>query len=314
MPADLRFDRSLDFEYGVLQSVAPYLRRVVARNPSPFTFHGTGTYVVGHGRVAVVDPGPALADHIEALVEGLRGETVTHVLVTHTHRDHSPGCALLRRSSPAPTYGHGPHGSGRPAAGERPVTVEEGADFDFAPDVEVRDGDVIECDGFSFECVHTPGHTSNHVCYRLREERALFCGDHVMGWSTTIVSPPDGHMGTYIASLERLLDAGDRIYWPTHGAPIRDPKPHVESLIAHRRRRVREVEACLRDGIGTIAEMVARLYHDLPARMHPAAARSVLSTMTLLIERGDAVRADAAFGAGPLDARYALAERRRGPG
>ena len=242
MPAELRFDRNLDFEYGVLQTVAPYVRRVVARNPSPFTFHGTGTYVVGHGRVAVIDPGPALVEHIEALVEALRGETVTHVLVTHTHLDHSPGCALLRRFSSAPTYGYGPHGSGWPAAGDRTATVEEGADFEFAPDVEVRDGDVIECDGFSFECVHTPGHTSNHVCYRLREERALFCGDHVMGWSTTIVSPPDGHMGTYIASLERLLDGDDRTCWPTHGAPIRDPKPHVESLIAHRRRRVREVE------------------------------------------------------------------------
>ena len=314
MPAELRFDRNLDFEYGVLQTVAPYVRRVVARNPSPFTFHGTGTYVVGHGRVAVIDPGPALVEHIKALVEALGGETVTHVLVTHTHLDHSPGCALLRRFSPAPTYGYGPHGSGWPAAGDRTVTVEEGADLEFAPDVEVRDGDVIECDGFSFECVHTPGHTSNHVCYRLREERALFCGDHVMGWSTTIVSPPDGHMGTYIASLERLLDGDDRTCWPTHGAPIRDPKPHVESLIAHRRRRVREVESCLRDGIDTIPEMVARLYRDLPGRMHPAAARSVLSTMTLLIEQGDAVRAGAASGAGPLDARYALAERRCGTG
>ena len=172
---------------------------MIARNPSPFTFHGTGTYVVGHGRVAVIDPGPALGDHIEALAGGLRGETITHVLVTHTHRDHSPGCALLRRFSAAPTYGFGPHGSGRPKAGEEVEVVEvveEGADFEFKPDIEVRDGDVIECDGFSFECVHTPGHTSNHVCYRLREERALFCGDHVMGWSTTIVSPPDGHMGT----------------------------------------------------------------------------------------------------------------------
>ncbi len=305
MAAELRLDRNLDFEYGVLQTVAPYLRRVIARNPGPFTFHGTGTYVVGRGRVAVIDPGPALDDHIEALAEGLRGETVTHVLVTHTHRDHSPGCALLRRFSPAPTHGYGPHGSGRPGEGGRTVVVEEGADFEFAPDVEVRDGDVIECDGFSFECVHTPGHTSNHVCYRLREERALFCGDHVMGWSTTIVSPPDGHMGAYIASLERLLEGGDRTYWPTHGAPVRDPKPHVESLIAHRRRRVREVEACLREGVGTIREMVARLYPDLPARMRPAAARSVLSTMVLLVEQGRAVRADAA--SGPMDARYALA-------
>ena len=304
MPESLRFDRELDFEYGVLQSVAPSIRRVIARNPSPFTFHGTGTYVVGHGRVAVIDPGPALDEHIEALVRGLRGETITHVLVTHTHRDHSPGCALLRRFTPAPTYGYGPHGSGRPKAGEAVDVIEEGADFDFAPDIEVRDGEVIECEGFGFECVFTPGHTSNHMCYRLREEQALFCGDHVMGWSTTIVSPPDGHMGTYIASLERLLDDADRTYWPTHGAPIRDPGPFVESLIEHRRLRARQVEACLRDGIDTIPGMVKRLYHELPATMHPAAARSVLSTIIHLVERGEVV----CDGAASIDARYVLAE------
>ena len=320
MPAEIRFNRTLDFEYGVLQTVAPSVRRIVARNPGPFTFHGTGTYVVGHGEVVVIDPGPALEAHIEALAGGLRGETVTHVLVTHTHRDHSPGCALARRFTPAPTYGFGPHGSGSSRAGDETVVVEEGADLDFAPDVEVRDGDVIECDGFSFECVHTPGHTSNHMCFRLREERALFCGDHVMGWSTTIVSPPDGHMGTYIASLERLLEDDDGSYWPTHGAPICNPKPHVESLLEHRRRRARQVEGCLREGIDTIPDMVARLYHDLPAHMHPAAARSVLSTVIYLVERGDVVCAphgvDAVSGIGPagpsIDARFALARLRRG--
>ena len=313
MPADIRFNRELDFEYGVLEAVAPSIRRVIARNPSPFTFHGTGTYVVGHGRVAVIDPGPALGAHIDALVHGLRGETITHVLVTHTHLDHSPGCALLRGHVSAPTYGFGPHGSGRnPAAGDETVVVEEGADFEFAPDVEVRDGDVIECDGLSFECVYTPGHTSNHMCYRLREDRALFCGDHVMGWSTTIVSPPDGHMGTYIASLERLLGGADRTYWPTHGALIRKPKPYVESLIEHRRLRARQVEACLRDGIDTIPEMVKRLYRDLPVRMHPAAARSVLSTMTLLVEQGVAIRRDSGSAPASIDAGYALAARRSG--
>ena len=312
MPPDIRFNRELEFEYGVLETVAPSIRRVIARNPSPFTFHGTGTYVVGHGRVAVIDPGPALEAHIEALVRGLRGETVTHVLVTHTHLDHSPGCALLHRFTPAPTYGFGPHGSGRtPAAEDETVVVEEGADLEFAPDVAVRDGDVVECDGFSFECVYTPGHTSNHMCYRLREDRALFCGDHVMGWSTTIVSPPDGHMGTYIASLERLLDGDDRTYWPTHGAPIRNPRPYVESLIEHRRLRARQVVACLHDGIDTIPGMVKRLYRDLPAGMHPAAARSVLSTMTLLVEQGDVVRGDSESASATIDARYSLAARQR---
>ena len=307
MPEDIRFDRTLDFEYGALETVAPSIRRVIARNPSPFTFYGTGTYVVGRGQVAVIDPGPALDEHIEALAAGLRGETVTHVLVTHTHRDHSPGCALLRRFTSAPTYGFGPHGSGRPEAGEEAVVVEEGADFEFEPDVAVRDAEIIECDGFSFECVHTPGHTSNHMCYRLREERALFCGDHVMGWATTIVSPPDGHMGTYIASLARLLDDDDHTYWPTHGAPIRDPKPHVESLLAHRRRRAREIVACLCDGIDTIPAMVKRLYRDLPVAMHAAAARSVLSTMIHLVEQGEVVRAGASPENASVEARYTLA-------
>ena len=314
MPAVIRFNRSLDFEYGVLETVAPSVRRVIARNPSPFTFHGTGTYVVGRGQVAVVDPGPALEEHVEALARGLRGETITHMLVTHTHRDHSPGCALLRRFTPAPTYGFGPHGSGRPQAGEEVEVVEEGADFEFEPDVTVRDGDVIEGDGFSFECVYTPGHTSNHMCYRLREEQALFCGDHVMGWSTTIVSPPDGHMGAYIASLERLLEGDDRTYWPTHGAPIRDPGPFVESLIEHRRLRARQIEACLRDGIDTIPAMVDRLYHDLPVAMHPAAARSVLSTIIHLVEQGNIVCAGAASEVASIDARYAFVEPRRSRG
>ena len=149
------------------------------------------------------------------------------------------------------------------------------------------------------------------MCYRLREDRALFCGDHVMGWSTTIVSPPDGHMGTYIASLERLLDGDDRTYWPTHGAPIHDPRPYVESLIEHRRLRARQVVACLREGIDTIPEMVKRLYRDLPAGMRPAAARSVLSTMTLLIEQGDVVRGDSESAPASIDARYSLAARQR---
>ena len=314
MPAVIRFNRNLDFEYGVLETVAPSVRRVIARNPSPFTFHGTGTYVVGRGQVAVVDPGPALEEHVEALARGLRGETITHMLVTHTHRDHSPGCALLRRFTPAPTYGFGPHGSGRPQAGEEVEVVEEGADFEFEPDVTVRDGDVIKGDGFSFECVYTPGHTSNHMCYRLREEQALFCGDHVMGWSTTIVSPPDGHMGAYIASLERLLEGDDRTYWPTHGAPIRDPGPFVESLIEHRRLRARQIGACLRDGIDTIPAMVDRLYHDLPVAMHPAAARSVLSTIIHLVEQGNIVCAGAASEVASIDARYAFVEPRRSRG
>ena len=187
-------------DYGAVRWVSPMIRRVVAANPSAFTYHGTGTYIIGSGSVAVVDPGPDLPDHVDAILAATRGERITHILVTHTHIDHSPATRALKARLEVPSFGYGPHGRGRFESGEQ---VEEGADWAFAPDVEVRDGDVVQGEGWSVECVHTPGHTSNHVCYRLREEGALFSGDHVMGWSTTIVSPPDGDMGDYMRSLER---------------------------------------------------------------------------------------------------------------
>jgi glyoxylase-like metal-dependent hydrolase (beta-lactamase superfamily II) len=256
---------------------------VVARNPSPFTFHGTGTFLVGRGQVAVVDPGPALDEHVEALLAALDGERVTHILVTHTHRDHSPAARALKAATGAPTYGFGPHGSGRIEAG---VEVEEGGDREFVPDVELRHGDVVEGRGFTVEAVYTPGHTSNHLCFAVREEGALLSGDHVMGWNTSIISPPDGDLGRYLASLELLLERDDRIYWPTHGPAIEDPHPYVRAYLAHRHRRAEEVLECLRDGSGRIAEMVPRIYRDLPRAMHPAAARSTLATLVWLVEQG----------------------------
>jgi len=276
------FNRKLDFEYARLQRVAPGLRRIVARNPSPFTWHGTGTYVIGEGNVAVIDPGPDLAEHIAALLAALAGETITHLLVTHTHRDHSPACRPVQRATGAYTYGFGRHGSGTIDAG---VQVEEGADNDFVPDVLLADGDIVTGDGWSVECVHTPGHTSNHMCYQWREPKALFCGDHIMGWSTTTISPPDGDIAAYLKSLELLLTRDDNCYWPTHGDCVRDPKPLVRALIAHRLERADEIRACLADGVDRIADMVPRMYADLPETMHSAAARSVFSTLVYLIER-----------------------------
>lgn len=278
------FNRELDFQYAELEQVAPALRRIVARNPSPFTFHGTGTYVVGNGNVAVIDPGPDLAEHVDALLTALRGETITHLFVTHTHRDHSPACRPVQAATGARSYGFGRHGSGKVDAG---MQVEEGADNDFVPDVLLADGDVVSGDGWSMECVHTPGHTSNHMCYQLREHKALFSGDHVMGWSTTIISPPDGDIAAYLASLELLLSRDDRLYWPTHGDCIRDPKPLVQALIRHRLERADEIRACLTSGVDRIADMVPRMYTDLPERMYPAAARSVFSTLIYLMERGE---------------------------
>jgi len=293
----IAFNRDYPFQYATVETLTPWLRRVVARNPSPFTFHGTGTFIVGRGKVAIIDPGPAIDEHVAVLLDAVRGETVTHLLVTHTHRDHSPACAAVKQATGAPTYGYGPHGAGKL---ERGVQVEEGGDMEFRPDVPVRHGDVIEGDGLSFECVYTPGHTSNHICFQYRERRALFPGDHVMGWNTTIISPPDGDMGDYMASLELLLARDDLEYWPTHGARIADPIPHVREYIAHRHGREHQVHACLQAGVHTICAMVPMMYCDLPERMHPAAARSVLATLIHMVEKGDVghdgeLRADADF-------------------
>ncbi|MFO1349647.1 MAG: MBL fold metallo-hydrolase [Gammaproteobacteria bacterium] len=280
----------------------------MARNPSPFTFHGTGTYIVGRGKVAVLDPGPDLAEHIDAIVSGLRGERITHLVVTHTHRDHSPAARALVAASGAKTYGYGPHGAGRIEIGGE---VEEGGDMDFVPDVEVRHGDIIEGAGWSLECVYTPGHTSNHMCYQLREEQALFTGDHVMGWSTSVIAPPDGDMGAYLHSLELLLGRADHIYWPTHGPCIDDPKPFVRAFIAHRQERAAQILACLAQGMETIPAMVAEIYRDVPAQLHPAAALSTLAALVYLVERGEVD----CEGTPPLDACYRLSGRRpaRGP-
>ena len=285
MASEIAFVRDLSFEYGVAQRLSPLVRRIVARNPSAFTFHGTGTFIVGQGKVAVIDPGPDLSEHSQALVAALAEEEVSHILVTHTHRDHSPAAKHLKQATGAPTYGFGPHGSGRPEAGGE---VEEGADRDFAPDVVLRDGDRIEGEGWSFEAVHTPGHTSNHLCFALAEERTLFSGDHVMGWSTSIVSPPDGDMRAYMHSLHRLLERDEQLYRPCHGPPIEQPKSFVRSFIVHREGREEQIAACLREGHATIPVMVERMYVDVPKNLHPAAARSVLAHLVHMIETGRA--------------------------
>lgn len=293
MADGIPFDRTLDFDYGQIEAVSPLIRRVIAPNGGPFTFHGTGTYIIGHGKVAVVDPGPLLSAHIDALKHALRGETISHILITHTHQDHSPAAAPLKAEWAAPTYGFGPHGGGRI---EADAVVEAGGDKSFVPDVVTGDGDVVTGDGWTVEAVHTPGHTSNHLCFELKEERALFSGDHVMGWSTTIVSPPDGDMGDYIASLDKLMARGDETYWPTHGAPIRAPADFVPALKAHRMGREDQVLACLKDGLTSIADMVPRMYaNDVPPAMYPAAARSVLSQLVWLIEK-EQVAADGTLG------------------
>jgi len=273
------FNKQLDFSYGVADDVSPLIRRVVAENPSAFTFHGTGTYIVGRGKVAVIDPGPDIAGHVDALVNAVDGEDVTHIVITHTHIDHSPAAKHLKALTGAETYGYGPHGGGRDSE-----TVEEGADRDFTPDHRIDDGDVIAGAGWTLEAVHTPGHTSNHLCFGLHEENALFSGDHVMGWSTTVVSPPDGNMAAYMASLDKLRAREDGRYYPTHGAPIEKPGAFVKALGAHRRQRELQIARCLAEGIDTVPAMVERMYTDIDKRLHRAAGRSVLAHLIHMVE------------------------------
>lgn len=286
MDIKIQFNREVNFEYGEVSELSSRIRRVIARNPSPFTLYGTGTYIIGSGNIAIVDPGPADDRHIGALLEATKGETITHILITHTHMDHSPGCRLLAEVSDAPTYAYGPHGAGKLEQG---ITVEEGGDMDFVPDVIVSHGQVIQGEDWSVECVYTPGHTSNHVCYQLREEKTLFSGDHVMGWSTSIVSPPDGDMKNYIQSLELLLARNDAIYWPTHGPAIANPKPYVRAFISHRMERERQILASLEQGVHKIYEMVPTMYTGLSESMYPAAARSVFASMVYMVDRGEVV-------------------------
>lgn len=282
MSSEIPFVRDIDIEYGRCDQVSPLIRRVTANNPGGFTFKGTGTYIVGKGEVAVIDPGPLMNDHVEALLAAIEGETVTHILITHTHMDHSPAAEPLKKLTGAPTLAYGPHGGEKKDDGAR----EEGADWKFQPDIKLEDGDVIEGDGWTFEAVFTPGHTSNHMCFGLREEKALFTGDHVMGWSTSVVSPPDGNMSDYFNSLKKLLDRDDEIYWPTHGPAITNPQSFVRAYLVHRRQREAQILRQIEEGHTTIPAMVETMYADIDKRLHPAARRSVLAHLIHMVETG----------------------------
>ncbi|WP_138380657.1 MBL fold metallo-hydrolase [Luteithermobacter gelatinilyticus] len=277
----LNFDKNFSPEYGVVTRLSPLVRRIVAHNPSPFTFMGTGTYIVGQGTVAVIDPGPAMPSHLHALEQALEGEVVSHILITHNHMDHSPAARPFQKVVGGGIYAFDP--SQQTYSDNH---TEEGLDTSFHPDHLLRDGDVIKGNGWTLEVLHTPGHLSNHLCFALREEKALFSGDHVMGWSTTVISPPDGHMGAYLQSLERLLARDDEIYYPTHGNPIPNPQHYVRGLIAHRQHREEQILQVIRTGAATIPEMVDIIYADVPSYLHPAAARSVLAHLIHMVEDG----------------------------
>ena len=288
------FDTDFDPCYGELVRVSPLLRRMVARNPSKYTFRGSGTYVVGHGRVAVVDPGPADPTHVDGLAAALAGEDVAVILVTHTHADHSPGARRLAELTGASVLGYGPHPPDAKGEGVDDDDGEDGMDVDFVPDDRLDHRDVVTGPGWTLEALHTPGHISNHLCFALSEERAVLTGDHVMGWSTTVISPPDGDLAAYLRSLELLLGRDDQILYPTHGGPRPDVKEYVTELHAHRLDREQQIIGQLGLGPRTPEEIVAVLYADVREELHKPAARSVLAHLRkLLVEERAATVDDA---------------------
>lgn len=282
--AGIPFVRDLDFKYGEVARVSPRIRRVIAENPGPFTYLGTGVYIVGNGDVAVIDPGPMIDAHFEALKRALDGERVAHVFTTHTHLDHSPLAHPLAEWAGAKVYGRPD-----PNVAHDEVQLEEGGESGFRPDVLVNDGDVFSGPDWTLEAIATPGHMSNHVCYALREENALFSGDHVMGWSTTVISPPDGNMRQYFASLDKIRARGFSTLWPTHGPPVTDVAPFLDAYASHRRAREAAIVARMRAGDTLIPDMVKVIYKDVDKRLHPAAAHSVLAHVIQLVEEGRAV-------------------------
>lgn len=285
------FVREFDFEYGRVDQVSPLIRRVIADNPGPFTFTGTGTYIIGRtapgAGVAVIDPGPLDDAHLKALLAAVEGQTVSHVLVTHTHRDHVPlarpfaeatGATVLAAQPPLRTI----HAS---------APLDEDDDETFVPDIVLSGAEQIEGDGWTLEAVATPGHASNHMAFALLDENALFCGDHVMGWSTTVVAPPDGNMTAYMASLDAVIAREFTTLWPTHGAPVTEPAPFLAAYKAHRLGREAQVLARLQAGDRSIAEMVPTLYAAVDSRLWPAASLSVWAHLIALVEAGRAVAA-----------------------
>jgi glyoxylase-like metal-dependent hydrolase (beta-lactamase superfamily II) len=287
MSDDITFDKSFDLAPGRAEEVVPGVRRIVADNPGPFTFKGTLTYVVGRGKVAIIDPGPDDPAHIQAVLDAVRGETVTHIFVTHTHRDHSPAVPAIKAATGATVYAEGPHRASRPLnAGEAP-RMEASNDMDFRPDHAMADGEVVSGDGFALEGVATPGHTANHMAFALKGTDVLFSGDHVMGWSTTIVAPPDGAMSDYMASLNKLSKRGETLYLPGHGGVIREAPRFVAGLTLHRKAREASILHRLAKGATDIATIVRAIYIGIDPRLTNAAGFSVLAHMEDLVARGE---------------------------
>jgi glyoxylase-like metal-dependent hydrolase (beta-lactamase superfamily II) len=287
--SDLRFDKSFNLAPGEVEEVAPGVRRLVAPNPGPFTFTGTVSYIIGRGQVAIVDPGPAHEAHIGALLDAVRAETVTHLFVTHTHRDHSAAAAAIKKVTGAKTYAEGQHRAARSLHVGDAKRTEAGGDRSFVPDIALPDGEVATGPGWTVEAVATPGHTANHMAFALREANMLFSGDHVMAWSTTVVAPPDGAMNDYIASLEKLARRGEEVYLPGHGGAVKDAPRFAAHLIRHRQGREGSILSRLAKGPADIPALVRAIYIGIDPRLVGAAGLSVLAHLEDLVARGRVV-------------------------
>jgi glyoxylase-like metal-dependent hydrolase (beta-lactamase superfamily II) len=299
---------AMEFAYGVPRELAPGVVRLVANNPGPFTFKGTNTYLLGTGReVALIDPGPADAAHLEAVLRAVGSRRLSHILITHTHRDHVDGLEALVAATGARTAGFGR----RAIAPGRTVASPSGSehvDQDFAPDVALAHGDRLEGDGWAVTALHTPGHAPDHLCFALEvpgERPAegagsgtglLFSGDHVMGWNTSVVAPPEGRMADYLSSLELMGERADRVYFPGHGGRVAEPQRLVKAFLLHRRMREQAILDCIRAGTNTVSAIVPAIYRDLDPRLVKAASLSVMAHVEHLISRG-LVRADSPLSA-----------------
>lgn len=284
----MKLNSAFEARHGEAVNAAPNVKRITAANCGPFTFAGTNTYLIEGTELAVIDPGPDLPAHFEALRSAIGGRSVGGIFITHAHRDHTDMLPRLAELTGAKVYAQGPHRAFRPLRGLETNLLDASADHHFKPGQTLADGETVSGGGWTLEAVHTPGHTASHCAYALREQNILFSGDHVMGWSTSIVAPPDGSMAAYMASLQKLRGRGERLYLPGHGGPVANPKTFVKALIAHRKMRERAILQRLRGGDQLIPGIVAALYREVDPRLHGAAALSVFAHLEHLAEQGRA--------------------------
>jgi glyoxylase-like metal-dependent hydrolase (beta-lactamase superfamily II) len=301
MADDLAFKKTMAFDYGMPSALAPGVHRIVANNPSPFTFMGTNTYLVGSATdpsadLALIDPGPALDDHIAAIKRAIGLRRVSHILITHTHRDHTDALPKVQAMTGAEVVGYGRTAMVK----DDPRLSPSGTEFidaDFNPNIRMVHGDTVRGDGWKLDAVFTPGHAPDHLCFALADRRVLFSGDHVMAWNTTVVAPPEGHMGDYMTSLETLLGRAshDDVYLPGHGGRVEQPARLVKAFLVHRSMREQAILGAIKDGTDTIDAIVTRVYQGIDPKLTRAASLSVQAHVEHLVGKGLLVKPGAAL-------------------